>query len=115
MAASFPFSRAMTANQSGLDPLANWQYRQAPWPCRVTIMLRATTAAVVAQIWSGAAMVQQESPVQGGGTAGVTPAPLNTPPITFDAPAGDFISIQLRETAGGTPTVDGIVYIDRLF
>jgi hypothetical protein len=56
--------------------------------------------------------VQQRAPVQVGGTAGVTPTPLNTPVVEWIADAGDELIISIDETAAATPTVDGIVYVD---
>jgi len=102
------FSTAMTANQVGLRPLQNWRYRRLPYDAIITILLRATTAGVRVTAMSGSSeMVQQRSPVQGGGTAGVTPSPLNTPVIQFAGQAGDEIDLALDEVLAGTPTVDG--------
>jgi hypothetical protein len=108
---AFPFNVTMTANGTA-TPLSTWQYRYLPRPGHLRVLVRASDANVKYQITSGSMMVVQESPVQSGGTAGVTPTPLNTPQIDFDAPGGDLIDIQLRETAGGTPTVQGIIYYD---
>lgn len=112
---ALPFTTTMTANGVA-TPLVGWQYEYLPWPAAVKILMRSTGAAnnVQAAITSGAQQIIPEAPVQVGGTAGVTPAELNTPPITFRAPRGDRLSIRLRETAGATPVVDGIVYIEPL-
>ena len=110
---ALPFNVTMTANGTA-NPLTNWQYRYLPRPGSIRVLLRASDANVRAQITSGSLMIQQEAPVQAGGTAGVTPSPLNTPVVQFMAPGGDLIDIQLRETAGGTPTVQGIIYFDPL-
>ena len=53
-------------------------------------------------------------PVQGGGTAGVTPSELNTTPIAFLAAAGDRLKMVIDEVLAGTPTVDGVVVINPL-
>jgi len=114
----FPYSQALTANQLGFDPLTNWQYRQVPVQyargaaCR--LIVRATTNGVRLTVYSGAMTIRQRSPVQGGGTAGVTPAELNTQPLTWIAQPGDFIALQHDEVLGGTPTVDGIITIEPL-
>lgn len=104
------FSQAMTANQLGLNPLSGWQYEFLPWPADVLILVRATTVGVRMTIYTGSETIQERSPVQAGGTAGVTPSELNTPPVTFIAAAGDRLKVVLDEVAGGTPTVDLIVF-----
>lgn len=113
---SFPWSRAMTANQLGDNPLATWQYERVPNAfvngAYITIMQRATTTGVRQSIFSGSQNILQRAPVQGGGTAGVTPSPLNTPVIDFIASPDDVLQILNDEVAAGTPTVDGICTIE---
>lgn len=115
---SFIFSQALTANQIGFNPLTGWQFQRVPNAFRagayVAVLQRATTTGVRASIFSGSQNIQQRSPVQGGGTAGVTPSPLNTPVIDFQAAPDDLLSILDDEVAGGTPTVDGIITIEPL-
>src|SRR5262249_45616605 len=60
-------------------------------------------------LFSGSETIQERSPIQGGGTAGVTPSELNTPAISFQAAAGDRLKLQIDEVLAGTPTVDGII------
>jgi len=110
----FPFSQALTANQKGYDPLSSWQYRYLPWRARVQLLLRTTGAVnnVQATVYSGSECIQQRAPMQVGGTAGVTPSPLNTAPIEWIAGAGDVLLLQIDETAGATPTVDGLIIIN---
>lgn len=113
---SFIWSRAMTANMLGDEPLAPWQFERVPVPwgngAYVTILQRATTTGVRQSIFSGSTSIQQRSPVQGGGTAGVTPSALNTPVIDFIGYPDDKLSILNDEVAAGTPTVDGIVTVE---
>lgn len=113
---NFPYSQALTANQLGFDPLTNWQFRQVPLQylngAAVSVLVRATTTGVRLTVYSGTTTIQQRAPVQGGGTAGVTPSVLNTTPITFVANPGDFLLLQHDEVAAGTPTVDGVVQIE---
>lgn len=115
---SFPFSRAMTANQLGLNPLTDWQFERVPagWVngAVVSVLQRATTTGVRCTIFTGSTTIQQRSPVQGGGTAGVTPSRLNTEAIEFVAAPDDKLLIQLDEVAAGTPTVDGIISVEPL-
>lgn len=112
---ALPFTSALTANGT-YTPLLGWQYEYLPWPARVRVLARTTGAAgnVKMAINSGSQMIQPEAPVQVGGTAGVTPNALNTPIVEFDAPAGDRLALLFRETAGATPTVDGMIYVDPL-
>jgi len=115
---SFPYSQALTANQTGFDPLTSWQFRYIPaaWLrgayCR--LLVRATTTGVRLTLFSGSTNIVQRSPVQGGGTAGVTPSPLNTPVLEWRAAPGDLILPLHDEVAAGTPTVDGIIDVEPL-
>jgi len=107
---SFIWSILMVANGT-ITPLQGWQYLYLPWPAEVTVMARSTLANVVATFTSGSETIVEESPVQAGGTIGVTPSPLNTPVIGWQAAGGDLIKLNFRETAGGTPTIDGIIEV----
>ncbi len=111
----FPFSTAMTASQLGLNPLSGWQYEYLPWPASIIVLVRATTNGVRFTMYSGSETIQERTPVQGGGTAGVTPSELNTTPIAFQAAAGDRLKMVLDEVLAGTPTVDGVVIANPLF
>lgn len=110
----FAFSQALTANQKNFDPLAGWQYRYLPWRAHVQLFLRTTGAAgnVTFQVFSGSETIQQRSPMQVGGTAGVTPSALNTQPIEWVAAPGDVMLTLIDENAGATPTVDGLIIIN---
>lgn len=110
------FSQALTANQRGFNPLNGWQYEYLPYRAAVKILTRTTGAASNVQqaIYSGSQTIQERSPMQVGGTAGVTPSELNTPAVTFIAAAGDRLKMAIDETAAATPTVDGIVYVEPL-
>lgn len=113
---SLRWSRALTANQLGDEPLATWQFERVPnaWlrGAYVVILQRATTTGVRTTIYAGSTTIEQRQPVQGGGTAGVTPAPLNTPTTDFNAAPDDKLQILNDEVAAGTPTVDGIATIE---
>lgn len=115
---SLPFSQALTANQLGFNPLSGWQYEYVPaaWGrgAVVRVLARTTGAAatVQMQVSSGSQTIQERSPIQAGGTAGVTPSPLNTEPLAFLASPGDRLKLSIDETAGATPTVDGLVSIE---
>lgn len=92
------------------NPVLGWAYEFLPWPARIKILARTTAVGVTNQIQSGSETIVEESPVQSGGTAGVTPSDLNTPSIEFLAPAGDRLKTLFRNTTGGALTVDGIIY-----
>jgi len=117
---ALPFSQALTANQQGFNPLSGWQYEYVPaaWMrgAAVQLLTRTTGAAgtVRMTVFTGSTNVQQRSPIQVGGTAGVTPSELNTPPLRFLASPGDRLIINIDETAGATPTVDGQIIIEPL-
>ncbi len=93
--------------------LTGWQYEYLPWPARIKCLLKSTAAAATQDkltVFSGSETIQEESPIQGGGTAGVTPSELNTPPIVWDAPAGDRLKLNARNTSAGSTTIDWIIY-----
>lgn len=115
---SLPFSQALTANQLGFNPLSGWQYEYVPamWPrgAACELMVRSTDVNVRQTVYSGSQTIQERSQVQGGGTAGTTPSPLNTPVLAWRAMPGDRLKLAIDEVAGGTPTVDGIISIEPL-
>ena len=117
---SLPFSQALTANQLGFNPLTGWQYEYVPQAYArgavVSVLTRTTGAAASVQqaVFSGSQTIQERSPMQAGGTAGVTPSRLNSDPLTFMAGPGDRLKIAIDETAGATPTVDGVITIEPL-
>lgn len=110
------FNQALTANQRGYNPLANWKFRYNPYPrAIVRILVNQTTAstanAVSEQTTIGTTIVT-EGPISGGGVAGVLPSPLNTAAREFFSEQGDLIEMSINELLGATPTVNGIVSID---
>jgi hypothetical protein len=111
----FIFSTAMTANQLGLNPLSGWQYEYLPWPAQVILLSRSTTTGNRITIFSGSETIRERTPMQAGGTAGVTPSELNTPADSWQAAAGDRLKLVIDEVSGGTPTVDGICIVNPLF
>ena len=112
---SLSFSRSVGAGSTDfpLSALA-WAFEQLPYNAAVSVMLRTTATGVLARIRAGSEEVQDETPVQSGGTAGVTPSALNTNATTFVAPAGDRLSIAIRNTTGGALTVDGLIQVEPL-
>lgn len=111
---SFRYQVVLAANGQSSAALVGWQYVYLPWPAQVTVLDRATTANVVGSKTSGAETIVEESPVQGGGTAGVTPSPLNTTPDQWQAAGGDVLKLNYRETGGAAATIDGMIEIEPL-
>lgn len=109
------FRRTLAANERNVDPLANWQYRYAPFRGMVRIGLAGTQAAGGADvsIFTGSQNVVEQSPISAGQTDGVMPSPLNTPYFEFIVDAGDLISMRINELAGvATSDIMGFVAID---
>lgn len=93
------------------EPLNGWQYEYVPFGGAIKINHDAAAVAVVATITSGSDTLQERSPVPAGGTAGVIPSDLDTPPIMDEVAAGDRLKILYENTSGGTISVQGqIVY-----
>lgn len=107
---SFIFSNLVAAAATN-RPLDGWQYEYLPWPAEVTVLARATAVAMVNVYTSGSETIVEESPTQAGGTAGVTPSPLNTPVQGWMGAAGDRLKLAYRNTSGAGITVDGIIEI----
>jgi len=105
---SFIFSQSVAAGAS-FNPLVGWQYQYLPWPAEINVLSRAAAVGMVQVFTSGSETIVEESPVQAGGTAGVTPSPLNTPVQGWHAAAGDLLKLNYRNTTVGAVVVDGII------
>lgn len=107
----FNFSTAI-AGGGTLAPLSSWQFRFPPKASLLELFVNATAAGVVMNLTTGAeSIVQAESPVQAGGTAGVLPARLTTEPIVDKVDPGEEIVLSLRNTTGGAITVNGLAIL----
>lgn len=107
---SFIFSQSVAAGAT-FNPLVGWQYQYLPWAAEVSVLARAVAIAMVAVYTSGSETIVEESPVQAGGTAGVTPSSLNTPVQGWHAAAGDLLKLNFRNTSGAAIVVDGIIEV----
>src|SRR5260370_27440281 len=105
----FVFPPAMTANQLGLNPLAGWIYEYLPWPASIVLLVRSTTSGNRITIFSGSENIRERTPVQGGGTAGVTPSELNAPADSWTAAAGHRLKLVLDQVLAGAPTFYSII------
>ena len=93
------------------EPLTGWQYEYVPHGGVIKINHDAAAVDVVATITSGSDTLQERSPVPAGGTAGVIPSDLDTPPIVDEVAAGDRLKILYQNVSGGAISVQGqIVY-----
>lgn len=110
----FPFSTSLAANQLGANPLSGWQYEYLPWPASIILLVRTTAVGINMTMYSGSETIQERSPVQAGGTAGVTPTEFTTAPLSFLAAAGDRLKLLLDNTTAGALTVDGVVIANPL-
>lgn len=106
----FTFSTSIGAGGT-LQPLTGWQYEYLPFSARVEIGIQGSAVGLVGTVSSGSDVLQEESVIGGGGTAGVLPSPLNVPFLVDDAAAGDRLKINLRNPTGGAITAVGIVKI----
>lgn len=89
-----------------------WQYRQPARKALLEVMINATGVGVVWGLTTGSeSIVQAESPVSAGGTAGVLPARLDTEPVVDEVEAGDELVIIVRNTNASTRTVNGIAVL----
>ncbi len=104
----------MVANGTA-DPLfdSDWTFRRLPFNALVSISSISTAVGVVRQVTLGSDTQGEESPVQGGGTAG-TFVQNKDDFDSFLGSAGDQIRIRYRETAAGTPSVMTVIRIQPL-
>lgn len=83
--------------------------RIAPVDSIYQLRILATSTAVQMLVNAGPENVIGTSPVANGGTIGVFPAQTDSEPLQFEAAQGDEIAIQLRNTAGLTPSVMAVL------
>ncbi len=106
------FNQAVVAAGT-YDPFAAWQYRYAPYPCRVRLLAWTTAVGVTLQVRSGTEQIQDTTPVDiGAAAAGNIPTVFDVDPLDFAAPAGDVLSCLFTNTTAGTLSVMGILDIN---
>lgn len=93
------------------NPLTDWQYESPNFSGMFEIFSRATAAGLVEGVSSAGETMKQESPVQAGGTAGVTPSRLNSEAVVGRSLPNQKIRIGYRNPTGGAITVDGQIIL----
>jgi len=90
-------------------PLQGQQYEYLPFDATVEIAIVANAAGIVADVYSGGDLLQQNGPATVKTTPPVYPDDFL---LRDDAVAGDRLSVQLRETAGiATTDIETVVMI----
>lgn len=110
---TFVWSQSIAAGAT-FNPLTDWQYETPDFPGMVEIFSKATAVGLVETISSAGETLKQESPVQSGGTAGITPSRLNTEPVVGRAAPLQKIRVGYRNPTGGAITVDGQIILSPL-
>ena len=105
---SFVFSSLVTTGSTYL-PLDGWQYEFAPFAGAIELIIRSTLVSATVQLTAGGDTIQESSPIQSGGTAGVTPSALNTPVVVGRVKKGDRLKVRVFNGNAGSVTIDGIV------
>jgi hypothetical protein len=100
------FSQLLAANVP-FDVLGSWQYQYIPRAGILNVCLRSTTVTGKYTLSAGSDSLAEQQQTPGGGTAGQTPTPFNSPVLSERVAAGDRLKLLLVDTAAAT--VDGFV------
>jgi hypothetical protein len=108
-------SISIAAGAINANLLSGWQYEYLPWPARLKLLMTAETPTTagsyqLATIFSGSETIQEESGIQAGATVGVIPSELNTAPCIWDAPAGDRLKVQVRNSDTAAKVTNYVIY-----
>lgn len=105
----YNFSVSVPPNSS-VSPLNTWQYRFPPKSALISLILNAAATGLVMNLTTGAeSIVQADSVVSAGGTAGVLPSSFNQNPIVDQVDAGEEIVLTVRNTTAGAVICNGII------
>ena len=102
--------RTALAASSSATPLTGQQYEVLPYPAKVEFAIQADATGVLATVYSGTDLLQEEGPVQLG-TINVQP---KYPDDFFLADVADWnekLKVQLRDTSGAARVVQTVVMI----
>jgi hypothetical protein len=107
----FNFSTSIAAGATS-TPLSTWQFRFPPKASLLELLVNGSAAGLVMNLTTGAeSIVQAESPVSGGGTAGTLPARLSVEPIVDKVDPGEEIVLTVRNPTGGAITLNGVAVL----
>lgn len=109
---TYNFRQSLSASSTA-TPLAGTQYEFLPFPAFVEIGLLTDATGVLATVYSGSDLLQEEGPVQIG-TINVMPTYPDHFYLTDEAAAGDRLQIKLRDTSAATRIVMGSIRITPL-
>lgn len=106
----------LAAGGVNVNILQGWQYEYLPFPARIKLLLSTETPTTATDyqmvtVFSGSETIMEESPVSVGATVGVMPSELNYPAVVWDAPAGDRIRVQRRNTDTASKSLMYVIYI----
>lgn len=105
----FNFTTAIPSGAT-VFPLTNWQFRFPPKNALIELLVNAGAVGCVMNLTTGSeSIVQSESAVSAGGTAGVLPARLNNEPIVDLVDPGEEIVLSVRNTSGASITINGVI------
>lgn len=105
----YNFSVSVPPNSS-VSPLNTWQYRFPPKSALISLILNAAATGLVMNLTTGAeSIVQADSVVSAGGTAGVLPSSFSQNPIVDQVDAGEEIVLTVRNTTAGAVICNGII------
>lgn len=107
----FTFTSNVAAAATYL-PLSTWQFRFPPKKSLLEVLVNAEAVGCVMNLTTGSeSIVQAESVVSAGGTAGVLPARLNVEPIVDAVDPGEEIVLSIRNTTVAAIDVQGIAIL----
>lgn len=96
---------ASVAAGASATPLSTWANRIPRVKGLLELLINATGTGMVMSLTTGSeSIVQADTPVSGGGTAGTLPARLNTEVIADRVDSLDEIVLTLRNTSAGALT-----------
>lgn len=108
MSPLFAASASIAAGATA-TPLSSWQFRQPNFPGTLEILVNGTATGLVHALTTGSeSIVQSDTPISGGGTAGTFPARLNTEAIIDGVLPGEEIVHTIRNTTAGALTYNAV-------